>query len=102
MGRKNEFKASKSFTIGISELAWLSEYTETNKIKASEYINTLIRTAMVDDKKDKVMESNTHPAYCKTCNDWTPHTIDIICTNCNQLNEALKDRVDKKKKTLNG
>ena len=94
MGRKKEFKAAKSFTLGLSELAWLEEYSFTNKKKASEVVNKLIREAMLENKTEKAKEANTHEAYCSNCNDWTPNNLDMICTKCNKLNEQLKRRVE--------
>ena len=94
MGRKAEFKAAKSFTLGLSELAWLAEYSVTHKKKASEVVNRLLREAMLKDKSEKVKESKTHEAYCKTCNDWLGHNLDMICTGCDQLNEQFKRRVE--------
>jgi len=94
MGRKAEFKAAKSFTLGLSELAWLSEYSLTNNMKASEVVNRLLREAMLNDKSEKIKEAKTHEAYCSNCNDWTPNNLDMICTKCNKLNEQLKRRVE--------
>ena len=94
MGRKAEFKAAKSFTLGLSELAWLAEYSVTHKKKASEVVNRLLREAMLKDKSEKVKEAKTHEAYCSNCNDWTPNNLDMICTGCDQLNEQLKRRVE--------
>ena len=51
MGRKNEFKATKSFTITMSELSWLAEYSERTNQKASVVVNKLIREAMLADKE---------------------------------------------------
>ena len=70
MGRKKEFKAAKSFTIGISELAWLSEYCETRKIKASEFVNKLIRREMLDDKQEKV-KAHGPITFCTGCSNTT-------------------------------
>ena len=102
MGRPKEFKVAKSFTLGIAECAWLAKHCHKEKIKASEFMNNLLRTEMLKDKEAEVKQSETHPAYCKHCNDWEPHSIDMICTTCNKLNQELKDRIDKKKKTLQG
>ena len=102
MGRPKEFKVAKSFTLGIAECAWLAKHCHKEKIKASEFMNSLLRSKMLKDKEAEVKQSETHPAYCKHCNDWEPHSIDMICTPCNKLNQELKDRIDKKNKTLQG
>jgi len=102
MGRINEFKVAKSFTLGISECGWLAKHCYDEKIKASEFMNKLLRKEMLKDRKEKVNDSNTQEAYCKNCNDWKPHFVDMVCSNCNKLNNDLKLRIDKKKKTLQG
>ena len=102
MGRKAEFKATKSFTMGLQELGWLKEYSERKNEKASAIVNKLIRKAMLADNTEKVKDSNTQEAYCKNCNDWEPHFVDMVCTTCNKLNKELKARIDKKKKALKG
>ena len=100
MGRDKEFKVGKSFTLGVSEIAWLAKYCHREKIKASEFMNKLLRSEMLKDKVAETKQAETHEAYCKNCNDWEPHFVDMVCTTCNKLNKELKDRIDKKKKTL--
>ena len=91
MRRKNEFKATKSFTITMSELSWLAEYSERTNQKASVVVNKLIREAMLADKTDP--NRQTSGASCDNCDAWTPHTVDMICTECNELNKKLKQRI---------
>ena len=68
MGRKPEFKATKSFTMGLRELAWLKEYSERNNVKASALVNKLIRTAMLeDDHEEKERKLRGPIAYCTGC-----------------------------------
>jgi len=100
MGRQKEFKVGKSFTFGISELAWLAKHCHKEKIKGSEFMNKLLRKAMLEDKDVKVKESNTHVEHCILCNDYLPHTSDMVCTGCNQLNQLLYKRFEEHKKTL--
>jgi len=102
MGRQKEFKVGKSFTFGISELAWLAKHCHEKKIKGSEFMNKLLRNAMLEDKEEQVKESNTQIVHCMLCNDYLPHTLDMICTGCNQINQLLKKRVEEKQKALNG
>ena len=68
MGRKPEFKATKSFTMGLRELAWLKEYSERRNEKASAIVNKLIRTAMLDDDHEEKERKLRGPiAYCTGC-----------------------------------
>jgi uncharacterized paraquat-inducible protein A len=92
MGRRNEFKVAKSFTICMAEIAWLAEYCERTKQKASVVVNKLLREAMVKDKTDP--NRQTSGASCDKCDAWTPHTVDMICTKCNKLNEKLKEKIE--------
>jgi len=39
MGRKKEFVASKSFTLGLQELLYMEKVCNEKKIKASKFIN---------------------------------------------------------------
>ena len=96
MGRKNEFKATKSFTITMSELSWLAEYSERTKLPASLVVNKLIREAMLADKTAVSIEKGPE-VYCKDCNDWHPHNVDtLVCSGCNKLNKQLETRLKKK------
>ena len=72
MGRKYDFKAAKSFTLGLQELAWLAKHSATNKLKASEVVNTLIRKAMQADNKEEKKKIALGPiAYCTGCSKQT-------------------------------
>ena len=48
MGRKKEHVASKSFTIGLKELAFLSEEADRLDIKQSKLLTKYIRTIMLE------------------------------------------------------
>ena len=68
MGRKPEFKATKSFTLGLRELSWLNEYCQRNNIKASAHVSKLIRNAMLeDDHEEKERKLRGPIAYCTGC-----------------------------------
>ena len=68
MGRKYDFKAAKSFTLGLQELAWLAKYSAEKKLKASEVVNKLIRTAMQEDHQEEKEQKQRGPiAYCTGC-----------------------------------
>ena len=72
MGRKYDFKAAKSFTLGLQELAWLAKYSAEKKLKASEVVNKLIRTAMqADNKEEKEQKLRGPIAYCTGCSKQT-------------------------------
>jgi len=68
MGRKPEFKATKSFTMGLRELAWLKEYSERKNEKASAIVNKLIRKAMLEDNTEEHKKKARGPlAFCTKC-----------------------------------
>jgi ribosomal protein L10 len=68
MGRKYDFKAAKSFTLGLQELAWLAKYSAEKKMKASEVVNNLIRKAMQKDNKEEKEQKLRGPlAFCTQC-----------------------------------
>ena len=72
MGRKYDFKAAKSFTLGLQELAWLAKHSADHKLKASEVVNTLIRKAMQADNKEEKKKIALGPiAYCTGCSKQT-------------------------------
>ena len=49
MGRKPEFKVSKAFTIGMQEAGFLAEKSHSMGMKASQYINWLLRQEMLEE-----------------------------------------------------
>ena len=68
MGRKKDFKAAKSFTLGLQELAWLAKYSSEKNLKASEVMNKLLRTAMQNDVKEEKKAIQRGPiAFCTKC-----------------------------------
>ena len=68
MGRKPEFKATKSFTMGLRELSWVYEYSQRQNLKASAVVNKLIRKAMLDDVHEETERKLRGPiAYCTGC-----------------------------------
>jgi len=68
MGRKPEFKATKSFTMGLQELGWLKEYSEKKNEKASAIVNKLIRKAMLEDNTEEHKKIARGPlAFCTRC-----------------------------------
>jgi len=73
MGRKPEFKATKSFTMGLQELGWLKEYSERKNEKASAIVNKLIRKAMLADNTEEKKKIARGPV--------------VFCTNCMKRKE---------------
>ncbi len=69
MGRKKEFVATKSFTIGLQELVYLEKICNEKDMKASKFINRLLRKAMlVDMEKEK--QKHGPITYCTGCNEY--------------------------------
>ena len=64
MGRKPEFKVSKAFTIGMQEAAFLAEKSHSMGMKASQYINWLLRQEMLEEMQ---REPTKPQAFCDKC-----------------------------------
>ena len=61
VGRKKEHVASKSFTIGLKELAFLSEEADRLDVKQSKLLTKYIRTIMlehIDKEKTRARTNN--------------------------------------------
>ena len=69
MGRKKEFVASKSFTLGLQELLYMEKKCNEQKIKASKFINRLLRKAMHADL-EKEKQQHGPITYCTGCNEY--------------------------------
>jgi len=68
MGRKNEFKVSKAFTLGIEEVAYLKMESERKDVNASQFINRLLREAMLKARGEEQRERK--PAgQCHKCGE---------------------------------
>ena len=98
MGRKSEFKAAKSFTICMSELSWLAEYSERTKQKASVVVNKLLREAMIKDKTDypkflSMLDLHEKAEY-RLWLKWLKELPDVQMLS----DEAIKEHLDKKHK----
>lgn len=92
MGRKEKFVASKSFTLGLTELQWLSEFCNKNDMKASEKVNQILREAMLKDKAEGSLWRESTGASCDKCDAWTQHTKDFLCLECKEINTKLKEQ----------
>jgi len=68
MGRKNEFKVSKAFTLGLEEVAYLKMESERKDMNVSLFVNALIRKAMLKARGEEQRERK--PAgQCHKCGD---------------------------------
>jgi len=68
MGRKKEHVASKSFTIGLKELAFLGEEADRLNIKQSKLITKYIRTIMLASiEKEKIEHGPI--TWCTKCGE---------------------------------
>lgn len=69
MGRKKEFVATKSFTIGLQELVYLEKVCNEKNIKASKFINGLLRKAMLTDM-EKEKQNHGPITWCTGCSNY--------------------------------
>ena len=66
MGRKKEHVASKSFTVGLKELAFLSEEADRLDIKQSKLLTKYIRLVMLEHiDKEKIQHGPV--TWCGPC-----------------------------------
>ena len=97
MGRpKGRFTAAKTFTLDIMTLEWLHRECLERKIKASALLTEIIEKHRIS-LKTQLPDTNTIDVYCSTCNDWAPHDVDMVCKGCNNINLALKAKVEAKR-----
>ena len=90
MGRKKEFVASKSFTLGLQELVYMEKICNEKKIKASQFINRLLRRAMIEDQKKEEQQHGpvTWCTECGTYKEFKPIHHEDGCTwNCMDCEE---------------
>jgi len=96
MGRKKEHVASKSFTIGLKELAFLSEEADRLDVKQSKLLTKYIRLVMLDHIEKEKLEHGPI-TWCTKCGDHrefanTKH-IDSknrwVCKTCGDDKTAL-------------
>ena len=95
MGRKKEHVASKSFTIGLKELAFLSEEADRLDVKQSKLLTKYIRTIMLDHVEKEKLEHGPI-TWCTKCGDHRQfknpaHRVGItwICKSCGDDKTAL-------------
>ena len=97
MGRPaGRFTAAKTFTLDIMTLEWLNRTCLERKMKASALLTEIIEKYRIS-LKGQPYTGDTRPASCDACDAWTPHTIDMVCTECNTLNKRLKTQINEKR-----
>ena len=80
-------KATKSFTLTMSTLAWLDEYCIKKNKKMSAVINELI-----NDKRKETEAPKYNLYWCTSCSDNTVRTIvndEPVCADCLTVDDAL-------------
>ena len=98
MGRpEGRFTAAKTFTLDIMTLEWLHRECLEQKIKASALLTQIIEKHRIGLKTQSPTTDNTIDVYCKTCLNWTPHGVDMVCNGCNNLNLVLKAKIEAKR-----
>jgi hypothetical protein len=84
MGRKNEMKVSKAFTIGLEEAAFIAMESERRGLKVSAFVNKLIRKAMLETQgKEQIKHKPS--GKCFKCNEYRGYDLvdmDWLCEVC--------------------
>jgi rubredoxin len=84
MGRKKEFVASKSFTLGLQELMYMEKKCNEQGIKASKFLNRLLRRAMLTDLEKENLRRKP-VGRCHTCEDFRGYDLvddEWLCEVC--------------------
>jgi hypothetical protein len=84
MGRMNEFKVSKAFTIGIDQAQFLKVECERVGMKASTLINKWINEKM-QGQVEEIRKVKGPEAYCPPCSDYKEFFKDgphWVCDGC--------------------
>jgi rubredoxin len=84
MGRKKEFVASKSFTLGLQELMYMEKKCNEQGIKASKFLNRLLRKAMLADLEKENLRRKP-VGRCHTCEDFRGYDLvddEWLCEVC--------------------
>jgi hypothetical protein len=84
MGRKNEMKVSKAFTIGLEEAAFIAMESERRAFKVSAYVNRLIRKAMLKARGEEAKEYKPigHCHKCQTNRGYDLVDMEWLCEVC--------------------
>ena len=98
MGRpEGRFTAAKTFTLDIMTLEWLNRTCLERKMKASALVTEIIEQHRIRLNREVSEETATVDVYCKECNDWKPHDVDMVCKGCDNINQALKAKIEKRR-----
>ena len=100
MGRKNEFKVSKAFTLGLEEVAYLKMESERKDMNVSLFINHLIRKAMLKARGEEQRERK--PAgQCHECGERRGYDLvdmEWLCDVCKtEKTEYIKALVQRQR-----
>ena len=84
MGRKNEMKVSKAFTIGLEEAAYIAMESDRLSLKVSAFVNKLIRKAMLEAQAKEQIKHKPS-AKCFKCNEYRGYDLvnkEWLCEVC--------------------
>ena len=84
MGRKNEMKVSKAFTIGLSEAAFIQMESDRLSLKVSAFVNKLLRKAMLE-AHGKEQIKHKPSGKCFKCNEYRGYDLvdmEWLCEVC--------------------
>ena len=84
MGRKNEFKVTKAFSLGLQEMAYLKVESEKLDLSVSAFVNKIVRAAMIKTagKEEMIRKPVGH---CHTCSANRPYDLvkeEWLCEVC--------------------
>jgi len=75
MGRKNEFKVTKAFSMGLQEMAFIKVESEASDLSVSAFVNKIVRKAMLKSRGKE--EKKSKPVgHCHQCS--APRGYDLI------------------------
>jgi len=84
VGRKNEMKVSKAFTIGLEEAAFIAMESERLSLKVSAFVNKLIRKAMLKARGEE-QKKYKPSGKCFECNEYRGYDLvekEWLCEVC--------------------
>ena len=90
---------AKTFTLDVMTLTWLNKTCLERKMKALALLTELIEKHRISLNREVSKETPPRDVDCKGCNDWKPHDVDMVCKGCDNINEALKAKVQKRRQS---
>ena len=84
MGRKNEFKVSKAFTLGLEEVAFLKMESERKDMNVSLFVNLLIRKALLKARGEEA-KVRKPAGQCHACSEQRGYDLvdnEWVCDVC--------------------